>query len=308
MGYFEYDLAVACALALLLDHWLGELPNSWHPLAWFGQAAQALEQNLNKRLKRRLLVWRGALAWSLAVGLPVLLLAPFVLWSGFWGACAVLYFTLGLRSLGQHAQAIAEPLKAGNINGARSALSMIVSRDTRNLDAQQISTASVESSLENGADAVLSALFWFVVAGPLGAVAYRLINTLDAMWGYRSERFEAFGKVAARADDVANWLPARLTALSYCLLGGQWRAAFKTLRHQRWYSPNAGLVMGCGAASLELRLGGDAIYDGVHKSRPVLGAGRPASAADILRAIALVQRSAILWCLLLLGASFGQNF
>ena len=156
----------------------------------------------------------------------------------------------------------------------------------------------MESTLENGNDAVFGALFWFILFGGAGAVLFRLANTLDAMWGYKTGRFLRFGWAAARIDDVLNYLPARLTALSYALFG-QTRRALACWRVQAplWESPNAGPVMAAGAGSLGLALGGAAIYHGEREERTVLGEGRAPCAEDIGRALALLRRSTGLWLL-----------
>jgi adenosylcobinamide-phosphate synthase len=148
---------------------------------------------------------------------------------------------------------------------------------------------------------VFGALFWFALAGAPGALLYRLANTLDAMWGYRTPRYRCFGWAAARLDAALNFIPARLTALTYALLGNT-AVALHCWRQQAraWDSPNAGPVMASGAGSLVVRLGGAANYHGVCEQRPALGAGNAPSAPDIARATALVQRGAWLWALLLL--------
>jgi len=184
--------------------------------------------------------------------------------------------------------------------GARLLTARIVSRDTQQADASALAKASAESLLENGNDAVFGTLFWFVIAGGPGALLFRLANTLDAMWGYRNARFLDFGCAAARIDDVLNWAPARLTALSYVLLGATLadkRRAWRCWRTQApaWPSPNAGPVMASGAGALGLALGGAATYDGVIEERPALGMGRAATAVDIVRAWRLVAGTAALW-------------
>ncbi|HEX5802927.1 MAG TPA: cobalamin biosynthesis protein, partial [Azospira sp.] len=138
--------------------------------------------------------------------------------------------------------------------------------------------------------------FWFLLLGGPGALLFRLANTLDAMWGYRNARFLRFGAAAARLDDALNYLPARLTALSYALFGATRRAlACWRTQAPQWDSPNAGPVMAAGAGALQVRLGGAAVYHGQLEVRPTLGEGRPATSADIHRALALVRFSLRLW-------------
>jgi adenosylcobinamide-phosphate synthase len=153
---------------------------------------------------------------------------------------------------------------------------------------------------------VFAAIFWFAVLGAPGVVLYRLSNTLDAMWGYRNERFERFGWAAAKIDDLLNYIPARLVALTYAVLG-KTRLALRCWRTQapKWDSPNAGPVMAAGAGALGVELGGAAIYHGELHQRPQLGEGVPADANSIDRGWQLVQRGVWLWLLILcLGTEF----
>ena len=139
-------------------------------------------------------------------------------------------------------------------------------------------------------------LFWFFLLGGAGAVLFRLANTLDAMWGYKDERRVYFGWAAARIDDLLNFIPARLTALTYALLGST-ATALNCWRTQasHWSSPNAGPVMAAGAGALKVGVGGTARYRGQDEKRPALGAGAPPTAADINRAVTLVERGQWLW-------------
>jgi len=289
------SLALAMVTALAFDAWLGE-PRRHHPLVAFGRLAQAIEARLYG--DRR---WAGVFGWCVAV-LPIVsvvclgTLAP--PWLRFVLDIVMLYLAIGLRSLSEHATPVARALRAGDLHAARAAVSRMVSRDTDALDASQVAAAASESVLENGNDAVFGALFWFALLGAPGAVLYRLANTLDAMWGYRTARYERFGWMAARADDVLNFLPARLTALAY-MLGGDASRAWRCWRDQApaWDSPNAGPVMAAGAGALRVRLGGAAPYDGSWESRPVLGEGDVPDADTIVRALRLVRRSVVVWVL-----------
>lgn len=286
-----YLTTVLCLGAgLALDLCLGE-PRRWHPLVGFGAWAAGIERRLNRGSRRRV---RGVCAWMLAV-VPLVLMASlpkYPLWH-----VALLYFSVGLRSLGEHNLPIARALDAGQVDLARRLTSRIVSRDTADAAPEALATASTESLLENGNDAVFGAIFWFVILGGPGALLFRLANTLDAMWGYRTPRFSAFGWTAARIDDMLNLVPARLTAASYVLLSDDRRRAWRCWRTQAraWSSPNAGPVMASGAGSLGLMLGGPATYDGVLEHRPLLGHGPGAAAQDVVRAWRLVCATAILW-------------
>ena len=192
-------------------------------------------------------------------------------------------------------------LRSGDLNEARLRVGYVVSRETAELDETAVARAATESVLENGSDAVFAALFWFAVAGAPGVVLYRLSNTLDAMWGYRNARFERFGWAAAKIDDGLNYIPARLVALTYALLGHT-RLALRCWRTQapKWDSPNAGPVMAAGAGALGVSLGGSARYHGELHERPQLGKGPAPTAVDIWRALALVRQGVLLWLLIIL--------
>jgi adenosylcobinamide-phosphate synthase len=237
-----------------------------------------------------------------------------------------LYFAIGHQSLHDHARPVIAALRSGDEAEARRRVSLMVSRDSASLD---ITNAATESVLENGNDGVFGALFWFLVAGAPGAVLYRLANTLDAMWGYRNDRYLHFGWAAARFDDVLNYLPARLTALTYAVLawmvppfpvqvgaihesplhpggsGGEGgsRQALKCWRTQalHWDSPNAGPVMAAGAGALGVALGGPACYAGEWHERPILGMGEPPTVDDIERSLKLVRHGIWLWLTLIVS-------
>jgi len=287
-----FRLAVVMG-ALLLDRWLGE-PQRWHPLERFGALALAAERRLYRHSRRR-----GVLLLCLLV-LPGVGIAGVLTWAPYAWVLELflLYLAIGGRSLGEHARAVAAALGDADLPLARRRVTALVSRDSEAMDAAAVSMATVESVLENGNDAVTAALFWYLVAGAPGVIGYRLVNTLDAMWGYRTERYARFGWAAARLDDLLNWVPARLTALAYALAGDT-RHAFACWLFQAraWKSPNAGPVMAAGAGALSVRLGGAAVYHGCIEQRPVLGLGRVATADDIEASIGLLERAVWLFVL-----------
>lgn len=318
--------ALLTLAAVLLDAALGE-PSRWHPLVGFGRWARYLERVLN--LDSGLLAagpcgdrlrggpgvrLRGVLAVLMAVA-PWILLAVAAIqaahaasttnpavqaacYADYLISIAVLYFALGHQSLRDHAQRVHEALTKGDLAEAREKVGCIVTRDTGQMDERAVASAAVESVLENGNDAVFGALFWFLIAGAPGVLLYRLVNTLDAMWGYRTPRYLYFGWAAARLDDVLNFVPARLTALTYALIGHT-RSALRCwwLQAGAWDSPNAGPVMAAGAGALGVALGGGAYYHGQWEERPALGVGPPPDATSIPAALRLVRLGVIFWLL-----------
>lgn len=301
---------LALLLGLVLDRIAGEV-RRFHPLVGLGNCVQFVESRLNKPEHGFALSKLLGTVALLLILLPVIwlmasivsLLNSATVLSLLFSAL-VLYLVLGWRSLAEHALAVHSALLEKNLSLARQRVGYMVSRETAELDAEAVTKATMESVLENGSDAVFAPIFWFVVAGPLGAIAYRVINTLDAMWGYRNERFIAFGWAAARLDDLVNWLPARLCALTYAWVSGrtgfqQGMAAWRQQAPQ-CESPNAGPVMACGAGALNVALGGDAVYDGKKVSRPVLGQGFAPVPGDIKRALQLVKQGVYMWVVLVL--------
>lgn len=285
--------------AVIIDWLVGE-PKCLHPLVGFGRLAMRVETLLNRADHRAIKQFSlGLLALVICI-LPFTLVTFLISQIPLWGvvfSALMLYLCIGHRSLVDHARPIMQLMQNGEVNQAKELASRIVSRDKAHLD---VNKATIESVLENGNDAVFAAIFWFVIAGAAGAVAYRLVNTLDAMWGYRTSRFFYFGKAAARLDDLLNYLPARLTALSYAL-SGKTRCALSCWRQQAplWDSPNAGPVMASGAGALGIQLGGAACYQGKWHQRPVLGTHAQPQAEDIQRALRLVSRSVLLWLIII---------
>ncbi len=282
------EITLTIFAALLLDFWLGEL-RRFHPLVGFGNLAKKTEHWLYADS-----TLHGLIAVLLLL-VPLIVVMQSLPWH--WTLdILLLYFAVGWKSLGVHAKRVQSALIANNLPDARHQVDMLVSRDTTQLEQGDIAKATIESVLKNGNDAVFATIFWFVVAGAPGAIAYRLVNTLDAMWGYRNARYQNFGWAAARLDDALNYIPARLTALSYAVTG-QRQSALRCWKTQgaSWKSPNAGPVIAAGAGSLGVSLGGTARYHGKLEQRPILGEGRDPDAHDIDRAIVLIQRVIVLW-------------
>ncbi|MET0106006.1 MAG: adenosylcobinamide-phosphate synthase CbiB [Sedimenticola sp.] len=234
--------------------------------------------------------------------LPFVLLAGVLesTW-GIWVSLVALYFALGARSLADHARAVASELERDDMEAAREKVGRMVSRDSTDMDRVSVIRATIESVLENGLDAIFGALFWFFIAGAPGVVFYRLVNTLDAMWGYRNERFSAFGWFTAKLDYLLNWIPARLVAASYALMGNR-AQAMDCWRDQAGLlaSPNGGPVMTAGAGALDIELGGPAVYQGKRVEKPLFGGDNPPDLSDIYRALDLVHKSLLLWLLMAL--------
>ena len=209
---------------------------------------------------------------------------------------------LAQRSLHDHVRAVADPLAAGDLPAARAAVARIVGRDTKTLDEAGVSRAAIESLAESFCDGVVAPLFWLLLLGLPGLWAYKAVNTADSLIGHREARWRDFGWAAARLDDVANLVPARLAGLLVCLAGGRAlgpRAGFAAMRRdaRRHASPNAGWPEAAMAGVLGVRLGGEVAYDGVWHDKPWIGDGRAeARAADVTRALDVYRHACLgLW-------------
>ena len=292
----------ALALALLLDAALGEPRPLWgrapHPAVLMGRAVDALDRGLNRGRWRRA---RGALALALlaagawAAGAAVEAIPLGVVPEAL--AAAVL---LAQRSLCDHVSDVGEGLER-SVEEGRRAVALIVGRETRAMDGPAVARAAIESAAENLSDGVVAPAFWFALAGLPGMALYKAVNTADSMIGHRTERHEAFGWAAARADDLLNWIPARLTALGIAALSGGlrgWPAVARDARRHR--SPNAGWPEAAAARALGVALSGPRRYAGRVADEPFVNPGgrRDAGPEDVRRAVALLWRA---WAALLAG-------
>ncbi|MFT4036369.1 MAG: CobD/CbiB family cobalamin biosynthesis protein [Patulibacter sp.] len=298
-------------------------PRRRHPVAGFGQIAAGLEARWYAPRASR-----GAAAVALLVGGAVAPVAGWQRWAGSGGAVrrlagvagssAIIWSCLGGRSLWAIGDELAGRLEAGDVEAARALLPSLAGRDPSQLDASGIARAATESIAENTADAVLGTLLWGACFGPAGAVAHRAANTLDAMFGHRSPRYQRFGMPAARLDDVLGVLPARLGAWLAVTLPSlrrlssrrsgdvapdaatparlRWPVAARVLRRdgRRHPSPNAGPMEAAFAAALGVRLGGPLRYGERDELRPLLNAeGRAPDAAALREAVELSRAVSI---------------
>jgi len=268
-----------------------------HPVTWLGKVIAALDARWNRDTDpastRRVAGVAAALFVIVAaatIGWAVQRIVPFgLVGSTLLGLLAWPF--VAFRSLYDHVAAVRDPLRAGNIDSARNAVSMIVGRDPQALDDAGIARAAIESLAENASDGVVAPLFWGVLFGLPGIIGYKAVNTLDSMIGHRSPRHEAFGWAAARIDDVANFIPARLTGLLFVLFAGERRAQAMSCMWtdaRRHRSPNAGWPEAAMAGALGIKLCGPRSYHGEVADEPWLNAtARDPAALDVTRALEL---------------------
>jgi adenosylcobinamide-phosphate synthase len=271
--------ALCAAVGIAADRLIGEPPRSVHPVVGFGRIMRAVERGLYADDRGR-----GVLhaAFGVAVGAGAGALVG--------STAAATFLAVGGRALGEAARAVGDALDDGDLDRARTLLPALVGRDPAGLDEKEIARAVVESVAENTVDAVVAPALWAAVAGAPGALAYRAVNTMDAMVGHRSPRYGNYGWASARLDDVAGWVPARVSAALVAAVrprcaGAVWTAV--RTQAPAHPSPNAGVAEAAFAAALGLRLGGENRYGDRIELRPPLGTGRPPEPGDIARAVAL---------------------
>lgn len=308
------SFAAAMLVALALDAAIG-WPDALyarigHPVGWIGKAISAGEARFNRgepssrlvagaTLTFAVIATTALLAWAIATLLPDGIIGILLTGLLAWPFVAA-------RSLHVHVADVADPLVAGDLDGAREAVAKIVGRNPETLDAPAMTRAAMESLAENASDGVTAPLFWGAIFGLPGIAGYKAVNTLDSMIGYRNERYEHFGKAAALIDDLANYVPARLTGALIAAGAKARGTAFRTMLRdaRRHRSPNAGWPEAAMAGALGVRLSGPRVYDGVATDDPWLNAvaGDPRP-ADLIRALEIYRRAVALAALLLLIAA-----
>jgi adenosylcobinamide-phosphate synthase len=308
----------ALVLGFLLDQLLGDPPGWLHPVRWLGRMIQLLEPPLRRLIPERLggivlLVLVAGTAGGLAWGLLVLagLCHP---WARTALAAVLIYYGLAARSLARETQAVLGPCLKGDWIEARRRLSGIVGRDTHDLPPAEIYRACIETVAENTTDGVVAPLLYAALLGPVGLWVFKAVSTLDSMVGYRSPRYLRFGWASARADDLLNLVPARLTfvlmALAAYLTGHRgWQGLRIGWRDGRKHpSPNAAWAEAAMAGALGVQLGGTSTYQGVPSEKARLGdAGAPLTAETVRQAVRIMLVTAWLALVLLAGVAFGLS-
>ncbi|MBS2212966.1 cobalamin biosynthesis protein CobD [Carboxylicivirga mesophila] len=287
--YADLWLVLAVVVAYLLDLLLGDPIALPHPVVYFGRMISFSEHRLNKGSHRLL---KGLFS---SVGLIVLVYLGFywlMFWSqqvGMWlnALLTMLFFFYGLanKTLIKEGVDVFKVLEKSGIEAGRRQLSRIVGRDTSQLSEQQVRKAALETMAENLSDGVVAPVFWFILLGVPGMMAYKMINTLDSMIGYKNERYLLYGRAAAYIDDAANYLPARITALLMSVVRGSVRAMrFVVMFGNKHSSPNAGYPEAALAGILDVKFGGPNIYHGRMVDKPFIGINeRPLKLHDVYK-------------------------
>ena len=294
------------------DRLLGDPEGWWHPVVSFGKAIAAGERRLNRGEQRRskgaifslVLIVGTYLATALLLGLAGMISEPLRI-----ALVAVgVFYCLAGKTLASEVRMVFEAVERSTEAG-RQQVSRIVGRDTSRLSPQEIRTAALETLSENLSDGVIAPMFWFLLLGLPGMMAYKMVNTLDSMIGYRSERYRDFGACAARIDDVANFVPARLTACLMLLVSGKWRHWDFVRRYGRAHaSPNSGYPESALAAILDCRFGGTHDYFGQPVEKPYIGTNdRLLTSADMERAVRINERAELAMGLLVALLSFSYT-
>jgi adenosylcobinamide-phosphate synthase len=316
MWFLPWHLALAYVIDLLIGdpQWLP------HPIRWIGRWINCIEGvfyegGASAALQRTAgcvfcmsVVAGGLIASQVLIGLSL----QINIFLGYAVMIWLAYTTLATRSLHRESSRVVEALRHGDLAVARERLSMIVSRDTGQLEEKDILRAVIETVAENVSDGIVAPLIYLSIGGPLGAIAYKTVNTMDSMVGYQNERYRNFGMCAARIDDLANWIPARLSGL--ILVGASaslkldWRAAWQVMRRdaQKMKSPNAGYPEAAAAGALGVQLGGTNVYFGQAVEKPTLGdAQRSITIETYSLMIRLMYLSSFVAFLTAIGVRYG---
>ena len=301
---------IALLIGWVLDLLFGDPQRLPHPVVWFGKAIAFCEHRFNRGSHRKL---KGAvIAIGLIVGIFILTSFLIFSFSHFLISAVLIFYCLAgttlIREVRQVFLALDRSLEEGRAQVAR-----IVGRDTSDLSAQEVRTAALETLAENLSDGVIAPLFWLAALGVPGMMAYKMVNTLDSMIGYKTERYKDFGCWAARIDDVANYIPARLTALlmvlPHAVVSGQWSVFTFVRRYGRMHaSPNSGYPEAALAGILNCRFGGPHYYFGELFDKPFIGENdRELTTADMRKAVRVNRMAEVLAIILVMAVGIITN-
>ncbi|MFI3238044.1 MAG: adenosylcobinamide-phosphate synthase CbiB [Lachnospiraceae bacterium] len=308
--------AVSIIIGVCLDFIIGDPYQMPHPIRAIGNLIAVLEKKLNDGLKNpKQLLSRGlfmvviVLLLSTVIPFLILVLAyqlhPVV---GVLVQSVMTYQLIATKCLRDESTKVQRALETGDLDASRKAVSMIVGRDTASLSAEGVAKAAVETVAENTADGVIAPLFYVAIGGPVLGFFYKAVNTMDSMVGYKNEKFLYFGRIAAKLDDVMNYIPARLSAvlmiISSAILGMDYKQAISVFKSDRYNhkSPNSAQTESVCAGALGLTLAGDAYYFGELVKKPSIGYGKKKTEPnDIARANKLLYMTAILMTMLCVG-------
>lgn len=311
----------ALVLGYILDLAIGDPERLPHPIRWIGSLISALEKKLRKSMPGAERA-AGVLLVLFTVGsvYGLTLLALFVSYElspylCFAVSALFVWAGLSVKSLGDEARGVLKALETGGIEAGRKRLSRIVGRDTAGLDRKEVLRAAVETVSENTSDGVVAPLFYLAIGGPALMMAYKAINTLDSMVGYKNAKYRDFGWFAARVDDAANYLPARiagaLAVSASFILGYNWKGSARIMLRDggNHPSPNSGVIEAAFAGSLGLRFGGSSSYGGVESAKPFIGdAVKPFEDSSVASSIRLMWTTAFLMLLCALAVRTAAIF
>lgn len=279
------DLAAILIAAFIIDMIIGD-PRIWpHPVIFIGKLIELLETGVRRITSTDRQLRIAGVVVVIAVVTGTYLFFVGLLAGAFWihpyvgAALSILIMsqTIALKSMYQHSMAVIKPLMVGDLNTSRAALAMIVGRDTNDLSEQEIIRGVVETVSENTVDGITAPIFYGMIGGPALAMAYKAVNTLDSMIGYKNQRYQHFGWAAARFDDLINYIPARITGIMYIFISpftpggckGVWQTMIEGARKHP--SPNSGISEAAVAGALRVQLGGLNYYQGIPSNRAVMG-------------------------------------
>lgn len=314
------DLSVQILLAFIMDLLIGDPKGYPHPVRIIGFIAKRLEEHTRE-------IFSNQIAAGAVTTATVVCGTYIFVWSLLWGLQSIhptaetagsiflIYTCISVRSLYDESRPVFRHLDTGCIDLARMSLARIVGRDTANLNNKEISRATVETIAESTVDGIIAPLFFACLGGAPLALAYKAVNTLDSMFGYRNETYIHFGKVPARLDDAANWLPARLgglfMAIGAGLCGFNGKRSWNTVKRDgaNHLSPNSGIPEAAMAGALGIQLGGNSFYNNQLVEKPYIGsAENEINAMDIIHSHKIMFASAILSLLaLIIFRSFIEN-